>query len=163
MDDIYSRAKEYAFKLLTFRPRTKKEIEDKLAGKNYPAEIIRQIVQMLENYNLVNDEEFAELWIRDRCKVRSYGRWRIKHELALKGIDRALIDEQVNRLISDEEEFEMARRLVEKREKPAGLTKEKFMLSSEGEDFQGKLSIICWPNTGGKRPRTLVNKGIPSS
>lgn len=125
MDDIYSRAKEYAFKLLTFRPRTKKEIEDKLAGKNYPAEIIRQIVQMLENYNLVNDEEFAELWIRNRCKVRSYGRWRIKHELALKGIDRALIDEQVNRLISDEEEFEMARRLVEKKRKTGRLNKRK--------------------------------------
>lgn len=124
-EDIYNKAKDYAFNLLSYRPRTRHEIKGRLKEKKYSQEIIERVIAMLEEYNYINDYEFASLWIQNRCSVRPLGKWRLKQELLLKGIDEKIIEEQLQ-TVDEEKEYEMAVGLIRNKKKFQGAKREKI-------------------------------------
>ncbi|MCK4261812.1 RecX family transcriptional regulator, partial [bacterium] len=56
------KAKEYALNLLSFRPRSSKEVRDRLKRKDYDEKVIEEAVENLGRIGLLNDEEFARSW-----------------------------------------------------------------------------------------------------
>lgn len=95
--DPLEKAKNYAFLLLKFRPRSEKEIYQRLKKKKFDAGIISQTLAFLEDKSFINDNEFTRLWIESRLK-RPLGLRRIRQELSLKGIDKQIIDRQIEEI-----------------------------------------------------------------
>ena len=107
------KVKEKALNLLTYRARSKKELIDRLKEKGEvqpqaEINIIADVIGELETIGLVNDNGFAELWVRERSKL--YGPFRLRAELIKKGIAQEIIDKTLSEL----NEPDIARRLAQK-------------------------------------------------
>lgn len=104
-------AKAYHF--LSFRPRSEAEMRLKLAEK-YASPIVEKTVKKLKKYNLINDLEFAESWVRDRSPSR--GPALLRAELTKKGLRREIIDLVLEK-IDKRSLVEDARKLIATRKK----------------------------------------------
>lgn len=87
-----TRAKKYAAYSLGSRMYTCHEIEDKLRRKGYSQEIAEQVIEEFCRVGYLNDKTYAELYIVDSVNLNYKGMYRIKQELALKGVARSVID-----------------------------------------------------------------------
>ncbi|MBU4310557.1 recombination regulator RecX [bacterium] len=108
------KAKDYAFKLLSYRPRSVKEIQDRLKKKDYSSRIISEVIKSLKRLKFLNDKEFAKMWVESRIKTRPMGRHRLYQELIQKGIDRELIEKTLSNY-REEEEIELAKELAQRK------------------------------------------------
>lgn len=81
--------------LLSMREHSVFELADKLSKKGFDATVIDSVVEELKTANYVNDERFAESYIRSK-QMRGMGPIKIKSELHAKGVSSAIIDEYVN-------------------------------------------------------------------
>jgi len=97
------RAKEDAYRLLSFRARSEKEIRDRLGRKGYEEPVIEEVLASLRGYGYVNDAAFAETWVSERGRTR--GRRALAHELRQKGIAGDIAAEVLNEAKTDEAEF----------------------------------------------------------
>lgn len=110
----FSKARNKAFKLLSYRERTIKEIEDRLSKKDFEADVIKAVVDFLLENDYLNENRFAEMWIRSRKKHHPRGRKLIYKELKNKGVNQRIINNALNEYLSREEEVEMAEYLKDK-------------------------------------------------
>jgi regulatory protein len=85
-------AHDKALNYLDLRRRSIKELHDYLRRKEYEPEVINQVVDRLMRANLLNDEEFARAWVRDRLLLKPKSKRALSVELAQKGISRSVID-----------------------------------------------------------------------
>lgn len=99
----YEKGLEYALYLLSLQMRTVKQLEDKLASKEMPPELIAQIIGFLKELKYLDDVTYAQYFIRS--KRSKYGDYRIKMALKQKGISNQDADEAFFKL-QDEEEGE---------------------------------------------------------
>ena len=123
-DDELQKVKNYALKLLSFRPRSSFELKKKLdfyiLKKKLPPNLTSVVLKDLKKINLVNDKEFAEWWIEQRTVYSIRGEKIIRYELQIKGIGRDLIDD----LLSSQEkgtEITKADKIIDKQMKKLSL------------------------------------------
>jgi regulatory protein len=112
-DKEHTRAKNVAYRFLTYRPRSRAEIEAKLVDKGFNDAIIAAVLADLARLGYVNDLQFARDWTRGRIRLRGFGRRRIGLELKNKGIGLEMIREVFAEILSEEPESETAKRVVE--------------------------------------------------
>lgn len=112
-----SKSKEFALKLLSFRPRSRKELKDRLEKKGFDGETVEQTLNRLEELNLINDRKFASLWVEEKIKNRPSGRKILAQELYLKGIDKEIIGETLDKVYSEVDEKDLALKLFQKKKK----------------------------------------------
>ena len=110
----FSKARNKAFNLLSYRERTIKEIEDRLRKKNFDEKVIKEVVDYLLENDYLNEERFAEMWIRSRKKHHPRGRKLIYKELKKKGVNQKIINTALDQYLSNQEELEMAKYLMDK-------------------------------------------------
>lgn len=117
------RAREDAYRLLSFRARSEHELAERLRQKGYEDELIADVLASLRKYGFVNDEEFANTWVNSRGKTR--GRQALSHELRQKGIARETTREVLETRTSSVEQ-DAARAAAIKRvgERPADRSRE---------------------------------------
>ncbi len=92
--------KQKAFDLISRRPQSKKELEKKLnsflyrriKSKNLKQALIKKTFKILEKYNYLNDEKFAQ-WIVNQRKAQLKGPLYIKKDLLIKGISNKIIQD----------------------------------------------------------------------
>lgn len=48
--------------------KTEKELRDKLTEKGFEEDTIKRAIEFLKEYNLLNDEKYAEMYIKDRLR-----------------------------------------------------------------------------------------------
>ncbi len=109
------KANDYAVKLLSYRPRSRKEIEDKMKQKGYDFEIINKTLDWLKAYDLINDEDFAKEYVL--AKAKKYGSKRIKLELSRKGVDEEIIQSILEEKIGSDTEYNIALESAKKKMK----------------------------------------------
>ena len=107
----YPRALNQAVALLARRPCSKGEISQNLRRHHYADDVTELVIYKLEKENLLNDQEFSELWVQQRS--RKYGFRRIRQELRNKGISAPAADESLS-CVSDDEMLENATLLAAK-------------------------------------------------
>lgn len=112
-DKAIVRARNTAYRLLTFRPRSNYELEQKLREKTFPEPVIQTVMQHLQRLGYIDDRKFAAQWAASRARLRGYGRRRIEQELRLKGVDQQTIHEALTEVIPPENEREIACKIVE--------------------------------------------------
>lgn len=128
-DEIYEeiisvltkRARERALYILKASSKTKRQMIDKLKKDNYPDVAIEKTIEFLEKYNYINDYEFAENYVSRNIGNKSIHR--IKSELCVKGIDKAILDKTLVNLENNEDES--VRKLIEKKIKRYNLAEVK--------------------------------------
>jgi len=92
---LLQKAKNYAFLLLKFRLRSEREIRQRLEKKKFNPEIIEEALVFLKEKKFIDDNYFVKAWIESRIK-KPLGIRRLKTELRIKGIDKAIIDTKIN-------------------------------------------------------------------
>jgi len=107
-----TQAKNYAFRLIKFRARSEKETRDKLKKREYPPEVIEEVVAYLKKTKQLDDRLFAKLWVDSRIK-RSLGIARLRFELRNKGIDKNIIDETLGAACENYSEEAAIRKVIE--------------------------------------------------
>lgn len=88
-------ARNTALRFLTTRPRTLREIRDKLREKEFPEEEIRRVITDLTTAGLLNDEEFARMFVRNALAIRPTGQLVVKRKLLALGIPKAIAEEAI--------------------------------------------------------------------
>ena len=112
--DPESVARAIVLRQLTMAPRSRAQLAQKLAEHGTPTEVADHVLDRMEQVGLVDDEAFAEGWVRSRRETRGLSRRALAHELRTKGIDddtaRASLE-----LVDDDAEAATARELVRRR------------------------------------------------
>ena len=147
MDD-FEKFYNSALRFLSYRPRSEKEVRDRLKLKSQSFDklrtniknltlVIDKVIQKLKEQKFINDEEFAKWWIESRLRFRPRSINLIKKELLQKGIERDIIDGQISN------DLQQAKKLIEKRiERFRNLTKQEIYqklgryLASKGFDWE---------------------------
>ena len=110
-------ARNLAYRMITYRRRTKHEIEQGLEKKGFSKEITCQVLTLLDNYGYINDKDYAGIWVAQRLAKRGFRV--IKQELLEKGIEVLIIEETLNE-IGQEAEFAAAMKLAVKKTESSG-------------------------------------------
>ncbi|PYF79299.1 MULTISPECIES: regulatory protein RecX [Marinomonas] len=103
---------DQALSLLSHREHSTKELATKLKTRGHEEEEITATIERLEEMNYLNDERFAEIFVRSRLS-KPLGASRIQQELIQKGIRSELAKEAISNANADW--FELARQLKERR------------------------------------------------
>jgi regulatory protein len=109
--DEAARATSAALAFLAYRPRSEREVRDRLRQKAYRPEAIEAAVSKLTDWRYLNDADFARLWVENRANHQPRGQRRLAQELYRKGIDRDVARDAIAAAEIDEEAaaFEVAR------------------------------------------------------
>ncbi|MEV6827978.1 regulatory protein RecX [Amycolatopsis sp. NPDC051102] len=113
-EERYKKAKEICFDLLAARPRTQEELRQALQRKGFDEETSETLLGKLDRAGLVNDEEFAQLWVKSRHANQGLSRTALVAELRRKGVDGDVAAQAAGEVDRESEE-QMARELVRKR------------------------------------------------
>ncbi len=103
-----SRAMDAAYRYLTYRPRSRAEVEVKLQDKGFDDAVIQSAVSGLFGLGYLDDEKFARLWAESRIRLRAFGRRRIERELREKGIDPEIVRETLSGVFAAGQEIDIA-------------------------------------------------------
>lgn len=118
-----------ALNFLSYRPRSKAEIRRNLRKYKVPELLIEPTVERLEQNKLLNDQEFAQIWVENRNSFRPRGRRALSFELRQKGIADEVIQSTLDELV-DEEILAYQ----------AGIKKANKLAKYDWQDFRKKLS-----------------------
>lgn len=110
----FNKIKDKAFRLLAQREHSRFELYRKLKRKEFPVQMINQALDYLEEQDYLNDQRFAENWIKSRLRYKPRGPYLIKKELSQKGVDISIQKELISSLITPEVEYRLARQLLDK-------------------------------------------------
>jgi regulatory protein len=81
-----SRATEAALVFLSYRPRSEKEVRDRLRRGGFEQDAIEHAIARLHEWRYLDDADFARRWVENRSTHRPRGRRLLQQELRHKGI-----------------------------------------------------------------------------
>jgi regulatory protein len=108
----FIKARDSAFRLLSYRQRSIQEVNQRLKQKGLSAGIIKKTVRYLSELGYLNDEEFAASWIRTKMQLRPAGIYLWRTQLRQKGIAEGIIDKTINNEAAQYDEYAAAKRLA---------------------------------------------------
>jgi regulatory protein len=113
--DLFRKAKGSALRLLKLRPRSVKELRDRLLQKNHPTEVVDKVISDLLAAELLDDEAFAKAWVNWRVSGKPVGLRRIALELKDKGIAKEVIESLLAEAKDSFDELAVVKVIAEKR------------------------------------------------
>lgn len=126
---------QYAYRLLSFRPRSVQEMRSRLLQKGWGEEQVAKVLSKLEGDGYLDDRDFALMFAQDRVKSKFLGPTGLKSELFRKGIDRELISEVVENIYAQYPPAEIIHALMQKR----GINPESTLDPKEKRRFINQL------------------------
>ena len=107
-------ASNIALRQLSMSPKTRFQLEQKLAQKGTSPEVIATVITRMTELGYIDDLAYALMYIRSKSATKFLSRRSLSYELNKRGIDKEII-EQALAGISDEDDYQSARALVEKK------------------------------------------------
>lgn len=107
-------AYDAALRLLGVRARSRSELLKRLQDKDFPADEIDSVIERLERAHLLDDNDFAQQWVRSRHLHSGKGRTALRHELRNKGVDQVIIEDALSQ-VDDDAEKERAAELLRRK------------------------------------------------
>ncbi len=138
-----SRVRERALNMAAARPLSKKELKDRLARRDAPAEAAEQAADWLEELGLLNDGEYARTVAR-HYQAKGFGVKKIRDELYRRGVPREHWEDALAQLEDPAETLDrlVAARLSGQQPTPEVLKKTSDYLARRGfrwEDISAAL------------------------
>ena len=112
--DPYEQARSIVLRQLTGAARSRRQLADKLAEREIPEDVAQAVLDRFEEVHLIDDAEFARMWVRSRSRTRSLARGALRRELSEKGITGDMADEALAE-IDDDDEHAAAAELVRRK------------------------------------------------
>ena len=109
------KAKQAAVNLLSYRPRSIKEVSSRLVHKGWNQDLADRVTGELVDKGYLNDEEFADIFARDRAKNKCLGPIALKSELIKTGVAQKIIEQTIEAVYSQYPADELIQRLMKKR------------------------------------------------
>ena len=140
-------AKQKAYRILSLRPHSEKELEKKLREKGFPAVVIKETLEKLHDLKYLNDASFAAGWARNLVVNKFWGNKKIAASLREKGLAADLINlsiEQAREEVSEEDAIEILIKKKAAKKKPASFDvkeKQKIFQSLMGRGFPPGLIL----------------------
>lgn len=113
-EETLFQARTAALRLLSRRPRSEKEIRDRLREKEFGDREIARIIDDLKSSGLINDAEFARTYVRNALALRPQGEIQLRQKLLLLGVARPVIDDCLREIMPGVDVEHMARTLAER-------------------------------------------------
>jgi len=107
-------ARSICLRALTGAPKTRQQLADLLAKRGIPDDVAEAVLDRFGEVGLIDDAAFARAWVTSRQAGRGLARRALKAELRAKGVDGEIAEEAVG-LVDDQDEWDAARRLVQRR------------------------------------------------
>jgi len=93
-------------KYCAFQERCISEVKTKLSRMNVPQEYWEPLLNHLKQNGFVNEERFAELFVRSKIRQKGWGPLKIRMELRKKSIPEDLIDRFLSEFqVEDQDEL----------------------------------------------------------
>ena len=112
LSENFESAKEIALNFMSYRVRSKSEIIQKLKKSKFDNNTIDEVLIYFEENNLINDKEFASLYIQDKLNLNNWSKKKIKYELLKKGLNKSIIDSALDELFDIDIEYDKAYNLL---------------------------------------------------
>lgn len=138
--------KSYFLKLLGNRAHARRELRTKALRKDYPDEVIENVLDELQDDNLIDDAAFAEKFAADKNKLNSWGPAKIRAHLLKKGIAHNVIQRSIEKTFENQDLHDTFLNLVLKR-------KRHFL--REEDPFKRKKKIFDYLCQKGYRPANI--------
>jgi len=120
-----------AIKLLAARSRSVAELRELLLQtRRATVEVVDEVLARLREYGYLDDERFAFGYASLKLRQRPLGRQRLKRDLAMKKVDKAVIDETLDLVFAEVSEEEQIDRAIEKRARVRGRPKNRLQAKS---------------------------------
>lgn len=111
------KVKSYMMNLLGRRDHARKELFTKAIRKDYPQEVINNVLDELQEKGYIDETKFAEKFASDKGKISNWGPAKIKSHLYKKGISKSVAEKSIEKAFEDENLKETFLSLVLKRKR----------------------------------------------
>ncbi|MFX4260828.1 regulatory protein RecX [Pelotomaculum propionicicum] len=112
MSSETDRARLFAYKLMTYRPRSESELRRRLECSGYLSDVVDSVMLQLTELGYIDDKAFARNWIS--CRSGKKGSYGLRQELLAKGIKIDVINASLAEF-SPEDELCSALKIAEKK------------------------------------------------
>jgi regulatory protein len=120
-----------AIKLLAARTRSVAELSELLLQtRGATKKVVDEVLARLREYGYLDDGRFAVGYASLKLQQRPLGRQRLKRDLAMKKVDKAVIDEALDLVFAEVSEEEQIDRAIEKRTRVRGRPKNRLQAKS---------------------------------
>ncbi|HAX23502.1 MAG TPA: RecX family transcriptional regulator [Chloroflexi bacterium] len=102
------RATEAAVTFVAYRPRSEREVRDRLRRREFAPSAIDAAIERLRGWNYLDDRAFAEYWVENRAEHSPRGRRALEAELRAKGVDRDVTGDVLEEIDLGEEDAALA-------------------------------------------------------
>ncbi|MGH2448609.1 MAG: RecX family transcriptional regulator [Chloroflexota bacterium] len=127
-DDEGDRVYSGALNFLSYRPRSRREVEMHFRRKGVSPQLLEAVLNRLEGSGLIDDPAFASFWVENRETFKPRSRRALRTEMRQKGISGHVAEEALANL-PDEEEIAYR----------AGLAKMRSYQNLDRAEFNRKL------------------------
>ena len=140
-------ARQKAYRLLSLRPHSEKELEKKLREKGFPAVVIKETLEKLHDLKYLNDASFAVSLARNLAVNKLWGNKKIAFSLREKGLAVELINsslEQAREELPEEAAIETLIKKKTVKKKPSAFDvkeKQKIFQALMGRGFPPGLIL----------------------
>jgi len=124
-----AQAKNIAINFLSYRPRSRKEIERHLLKKGFDDSIAAHAAEKLQTLGMIDDLAFARMFVRDRLQRKKFGSALLRQHLIQKGIARAIVDMVCTELVTPDQQKQAALEAATKHRQRSRDDKRKKMFS----------------------------------
>ncbi len=147
-------ALEAALRLLSYRPRSERELHERLVRKGFARAIADETLGRLRELGYLDDAAFARFWTDTRQAAQPRSRCLLRSELWRRGVPHDVAEEATAEVADDEAAYEAASRRLRALH---GLEYSKFrerlgrFLTSRGFSYGVARRTIerCWAELGG--------------
>ena len=112
--DSVDHAYNYALFLVGLSMRTESEMRRKMAVRGYNENVIKQVIKQLYAEKLLDDRNYAEVYIRNLKEYRSFGFYGIKKKLMEKNLPAGDIEELLETELTPAEELKIGKKFMAK-------------------------------------------------
>jgi len=107
--------KQTAYYYASYKPRTEKQVREKLKEKGFDKNSIQIAIDFLIEFDLLDDRKFAVNYIRNTLQRKPVGKFKIILNLQKKGIDKDIILGTVEQFYPHQNTLALAERAAEKK------------------------------------------------
>jgi regulatory protein len=101
-EDEYHQVYKRAVRLIDHRPRSIAEVRRRMERQDIVPDLVEKAIGQLTAVGLLDDAEFARLWVENRETFRPRSHQMLRYELRQKGLDEKTITQALERV--DEEQ-----------------------------------------------------------
>lgn len=122
--DLDAKASDLAARFLSYEPRSIFEVLQYLKKHDITDEAAQSAVKQLNELGFLDDQAYSELFIKNDLRVGSDGQRTLSHKLKNKGVDSAIIEEELAK-IDDDDWLEVANRVIKSMKNKVGRLSER--------------------------------------